>query len=340
MTLEWFRQEALRFWGTKGKSMSRKSTSSRHFLKAATVAAVAAFAATPLAAQTVGIGTTKGGATGQIGTALAQVISLNSDLQVIPQISANTSQYIPMLNAGKLELAIANYPQTYYAVTGTGMSAEPAEKLQLVATLMPFYAALVAPESSGIKSYADIKGHKIPRYSEDSLGDFILRATLAAGGLTYDDVESVPIANFPQQYEAFKDGRIDVSIAALGSQATFDLEAAVGDIQFLPIPEDAIGTVKEFLPGAYLYDVAANEELPGLDEPTTVFAYDYLLFANADVSADLIAKVAKAIYEGADYLKGTGPLWAKFDPATIGKKADISYHPGAVAFFESAGLDH
>lgn len=320
--------------------MSRIRTSSRIFLRAAAVTAIAAMTATPLAAQTIGIGTTKGGATGQIGTALAQVISLNSDLQVIPQISANTSQYIPMLNSGQLELAIANYPQTYYAMTGTGMSSEPAEKLQLVVTMMPFYAALVAPESSGIKSYADIKGHKVPRYSENSLGDFVVRAALASGGLTYDDVESVPIANFPQQYEAFKDGRIDVSIAALGSQATFDLEASVGDIQFLPVPAEALDKVKEFLPGAYLHDVAANEELPGLDEPTTVFAYDYLLFANADVPADVITKVTKAVYEGADYLKGTGPLWEEFDPATIGKKADIPYHPGAVAFFESAGLDH
>ncbi len=319
--------------------MTHKTIFSRKLLGAAVAAAVAAFAAAPVSAQTLGLGTTKGGATGQIGTALSQVISLNTDLQVIPQVSANTSQYIPLLDSGKVELAIANYPQTYYAVTGTGMSTEPAKNLKLVVTMMPFHAALVAPESSGIKSYADIKGHKVPRYKENSLGDFVVRAALASGGLTYDDVESVPIANFPQQYEAFKDKRIDVSIAALGSQATFDLEASVGDIQFLPVPEESLAKVQEFLPGAYLYDVEANADLPGLDEPTRVFAYDYLLFANADVDDETIKKVTKAVYEGAEYLKGTGPLWAGFNPETIGKKADIPYHPGAIAFFEEQGLE-
>lgn len=307
-------------------------------LLAGAVAVAGSLLATTAVAQTLGIGTTQGGATGQIGTALAQVISMNSDLQVIPQISANTSQYIPLLDQGKLELAIANYPQTYYAVTGTGMSTEKAENLRLVATMMPFLAALVTAESSGIKTYADIKGHKVPRYSENSLGDFVVRAALAAGDLTYDDVESVPISNFPQQYEAFKDGRIDVSIATVGSQASFDLEASVGDIQFIPVPESHLAKSKEFLPGAYLQPIEANEDLPGLDEPTSVFAYDYLLFANASVPDDQIAKVAKAVFDGEEFLKNSSPVWSAFTKEDMGKEADIPYHPGATAFYKEMGL--
>lgn len=312
----------------------------RKSLCAGAIALAGTFAAGQVSAQAIGIGTTQGGATGQIGTALAQVISMNSDLQVIPQISANTSQYIPLLDQGKLELAIANYPQTWYAVKGTGMSTEKAENLRLVATMMPFLAALVTAEKSGIKTYADIKGHKVPRYADNSLGDFVVRAALAAGDLTYADVTEVPISNFPQQYEAFKDGRIDVSIATVGSQASFDLEASVGDIQFIPVPDSHLAKVQEFLPGAYLQPVPANAELPGLDEPTSVFAYDYLLFANASVSDEIIGKVAKAVYDGEEFLRGTSPIWADFSKETIGKKADIPYHPGAIAFFEAQGLDH
>ncbi|WP_167591625.1 TAXI family TRAP transporter solute-binding subunit [Jiella endophytica] len=319
--------------------MTRTAFSRRALLRNSAAVAGMIFALSgPAAAQTLGLGTTQGGATGQIGTALAQVISTKSDLQVIPQVSANTSQYIPLLDTGRLELAIANYPQTYYAMTGTGMSTRPAKNLRLVATLMPFLAALVSSEKSGIDSYAAIKGHKVPRYPENSLGDFVVRACLAAGGLTYDDVTSVPIANFPQQYQAFKDGRIDVSIATVGSEPTFDLEASVGDIQFLKVPAEALPKVQESLPGAYLEDVPANDKLPGLDKPTTVLAYDYLLFANADVDDATVGKVAKAIYEGGDYLKSTGPLWKDFDPKQIGKKADIPYHPGAIAFFKEAGI--
>lgn len=289
-------------------------------------------------AQTLGIGTTASGATGQIGIAIAQAISEGSDLRALPQTSGNTSQYIPLVDSGRLELGIANYPQTYYAIAGTGMSTEPAENLRLVATLMPFLAALVTAESSGIKTYADIKDRKVPRYTPNSLGDFIVRAALAAGGLTYDDVTSVPVANFPQQYEAFKAGDIDVSIATVGAQATFELEASVGDIQFIPIPKEAEAKVREVLPGAYLHDMPANETLPGLDEPTTVVAYDYLLFANASVPDEVIAKVSKAMYEGADKLRASSPVWADFDRSEMGKKADIAYHPGALNYYREVGI--
>jgi len=290
------------------------------------------------AAQTLGIGTTSGGATGQIGIAIAQRISEGSDLRALPQVSGNTSQYIPIVDAGRIDLGVANYPQIFYAIAGTGMSSEPSKNLRLVATLMPFLAGLITAEDSGIKTYAEIKDRKVPRYPPNSLGDFVIRATLAAGGLTYDDVVSVPVANFPQQYEAFKTRDIDVSIASVGAQPTFEIESTVGDIQFIPLPKDAAQKMQEFLPGAYLQDIPASETLPGLDEPTTVLAYDYLLFGNANVPDEVIAKVAKSMYEGAEKLKTSSPVWADFDRSQMGKKGNIPYHPGALGYYREVGI--
>lgn len=289
--------------------------------------------ALPAAAQTVALGTTKGGATAQIANAIASVVSAAGEVQVRPQVSANTSQYIPLVNAGRLDFGIANYPQTWYALDGTGMSTEPNPNLRVVATLFPFQAGIVAPESAGIAGYADIAGKNVPRFPDGSLGDFIIRMALNAGGLTYSDVNEVPIANFPRMYDAIKQGQTDISIATIGSKPTYDLEAALGDIQFIPFAEDASDKVQEVLPGTYLREIAANEELPGLDAPTRVFAYDYLLFAHKDVPDDIVRKVAKAMYEGEEALKATSPLWREYDPASIGKPIGLEYHPAAAAFY-------
>ncbi len=296
------------------------------------------FAATA-SAQTIGIGTTQGGATGQIGIALAQVISKGSGYQAVPRVSANTSQYIPLVDSGQIEFGIANYPQTYYAVKGTGMSTEASPNLRLVASLMPFLAGLVAPESANVVTYKDLAGKAVPRYQANSLGDFIISAALAAGGLTYDDVKSVPVANFPQQYEAFKDRRIDVSIATVGSQPTFELEAAVGKISFIAFEPSQLPALAKFLPGVYLVDVAPDAKMPGIAKGTRVFGYDYLLFAHKDVDDKMVGAVAKAIYEGEAFLKSTSPLWVDFDPKLIGKPADIPMHPGATAFYKSVGIN-
>lgn len=305
-------------------------------LLAVAMGAVLAF---PAAAQTVALGTTEGGATGQIATAIASVVSASGELQVRPQVSANTSQYIPLVNAGRLEFGIANYPQTWYAIDGSGMSDVANPNLRVVAALFPFQAGIVAAESKGVTGFSDLAGLNVPRFPDGSLGDYIVRMALNAGGLTYADVTEVPIANFPRMYDAIKQGQTDISIATIGSKPTYDLEAALGDIQFIPFDEDAAPLLAEVLPGTYLREIAANEELPGLDSATRVFAYDYLLFAHKDVSDDIVTRMAKAMYEGAEELKATSPLWAEYDPATIGKPLELEYHPAAAAFYQSVATN-
>ncbi|RBI86330.1 hypothetical protein DRV85_06165 [Rhodosalinus halophilus] len=300
------------------------------------VIAALAFAA-PAAAQTVALGTTQGGATGQIGTAISNVVSAAGEVQVRPQVSANTSQYIPLVNAGRLEFGIANYPQTWYAIDGSGMSDQPNPDLRIVATLFPFQAGIVAAEDQGIEGMEDIAGKNVPRFPDGSLGDYIIRMALAAGGLTYDDVTEVPIANFPRMYDAIKQGQTDISIATIGSQPTYDLEAALGDIQFIPFSEDAAEVIQEVLPGTYLREIEASEELPGLDAPTRVFAYDYLLFAHKDVPDDIVTAVAKAMHESEEALKATSPLWSEYDPGALGKEIGLEYHPAAADFYASVG---
>lgn len=292
--------------------------------------------ALPAAAQTVGLGTTKGGATAQIANAIASVVSAAGEVQMRPQVSANTSQYIPLVNAGRLEFGIANYPQTWYAIDGSGMSSEANDNLRVVATLFPFQAGIIVPKSLGLNGFSDIAGLKVPRFPDGSLGDYIIRASLNTGGLTYADVVEVPIANFPRMFDAIKQGQTDMSIAAVGSKPTFDMEAARGDMQFLAFAAEDEAKFAEVLPGAFLRAVPANADLPGLDDDTRVFAYDYLLFAHKDVSDDAVTKVLKALAGGQDDLKATSPLWREYDPAKIGKPLELEYHPAAAAFHKAA----
>lgn len=294
----------------------------------------------PAAAQTIGLATTQGGATEQIANAIALVVTEDSPLQVRPQMSANTAQYMPLVNAGRVELGIANYPQTFYAIAGTGMSeGQPNPDLRIIATLFPFTAGLVVTEDSGMTGYADLAGKRIPRYPDNSLGDFIIRAGLAAGGLTYDDVESVPIANFPRQYDAMRQRQIDVSIATAGAQPTFDLEASLGGIRFLSFTPDADAILAEFLPGTYTRTLPEQfHDLPGLSAEVRMFAYDYMFFAHKDVSDEIVGHVVRAMHGGAEKLKATSPLWSEYNPADLAKVTDMPFHDGALAVYRELGL--
>src|SRR5690606_21727813 len=129
---------------------------------------------------------------------------------------------------------------------------------------------------------AGLKGKPIPRFPANSLGDYIVRASLATGGLTYDDVVSVPTANFPAQFQAFKDGSTVLTIATAGAQYTYEFETTLDGVKFLNYKDGDEKILSEELPGTFLKPVG-DYAVPGVDKDTVIFAYDYTLFANADV---------------------------------------------------------
>ena len=60
-------------------------------------------------AETVGLGTTKGGLTAQVTATISKVVSTHSDgLQMRTQVMGGTQKYIPVVNAGELEFGVSN----------------------------------------------------------------------------------------------------------------------------------------------------------------------------------------------------------------------------------------
>lgn len=288
-------------------------------------------------AQTIGVGTTKGGATAQISNAIAKVVSANSSVQVRPQAMANTQQYIPLVNSGKIELGLANVPQTRYAVSGTGMSeGKPNPDLRMVVTLFTFRAGVLAATDSGIATAADLKGKKLPRFKDRALGDYIYRSFLDAAGLTYDDVNAVPTSNFPTMWKMLKEGQIDSAIVAVGSKPAFDFEAAFGDVSFVDLGKDSAATTANNLPGSFIIEV--NGKTPGEGKGKHAIGFDYALFAHKDVSDESITEVVRAMYENPDALRASSPLWKNFDPALMGKDVGVEFHPAAIAYYTEKGI--
>jgi uncharacterized protein len=293
------------------------------------------------ASQTVALGTTQGGATGQIATAIAQVVSLHAGgLQVRPQPVANTAQYIPPINAGQIEFGIANAPQTSNAFGGVGMSqGQPAPNLRMVATLFPFNAGLVATRASAMKGHGDLKGKRLPWFPDNSLGDVIMRAALEVGGVKPDDVTRVPMPNFPRMFDAFKSGQIDVSIAAVGAQNVIDFQQSIsGGVRFLGFAESDLAVLSKWLPGVRLRVMPVSATNLGIDEGTRIFSYAYTLFTHAGMNDDAVYRMTKAMFERAADLKATSPLWEEYDPKAMGAGIGVPYHPGAQRFFREAGV--
>jgi TRAP-type uncharacterized transport system substrate-binding protein len=66
--------------------------------------------------------------------------------------------------------------------------------------------------------------------------------------------------------------------------------------------------------------------------------YDYTIFAGADVPADRVKAVVKAIAENKDALSQGLPLFRGMKPERMFHQIDVPYHDGAIAYFREKGI--
>lgn len=308
---------------------------------AAVLAATCLLAFGPVQAQVVTLGSTATGATSQMGRAISATVSDLSTLQMRPQEMANTADYMPLVNAGEIDFGISNVVQLWYASNGTGMSAgQPGPNLRAVTIMQPFRNGLQVRNDSDIRTVADLRGLRVPSFPEGSLGDHVMRAYLANGGLTYADVVGVPAPNFPRMWDAFREGQSDAVIDIPGSANSRELDAALGGIRYVSFTDspETLAAMREWLPQTFLMTIPASSGLPGFSEDIRVNAFTYTFFANASVSEDTVYAVTRAMYEGEQALLATGPIWGGLDRAAFATNVDVPFHDGAIRFYREVGI--
>ncbi len=305
------------------------------------------FAATCLAscaepAQMVGVGTTKGGATSQVSAAIAKVVSSQGELQVRTQPMAGTNQYIPPVNAGQLEFGVSNIVQLTFAVEGRSLfEGHPNRNLRMVATLMPFRVGLLVPEDSDIRTVADLEGRPVPSgFRAAPLFKVVFEGFLATEGLSYEDVQQVPVSGVNQMWELFMQGKVLTAIVTVGSAIAKQTDAALGGVRYLSFDDSpqSVAALNEHVPRAHLELMHPAPKLTGLLTPSNLLNYDYTLFAGKDVPDDLVDQVVRAMYENPDELRVSGALWEEFSAEGMSKDVGIEYHPGAIKFYQEKGI--
>lgn len=306
------------------------------------MALVAAAAMTaPAAAQVVGLGTTQAGATAQLSTVIAKVVSDKGGVQMRPQPMAGVAQYGPLVNAGEIDFGVANLVEARYLVQGREVVEKPNPELRLVARLVPWYNGLVVKADSPIRSIRDLKGQPTPAgFSGNPLGRVLMDGYLANAGLKIGDTKQVLVPAFPRMFEMFKQGQLATAISTIGSPVLKEWEAAVGPVRFLGFDDSpaAVAALHQFIPGAYVVEVKPEPGMLAVPAPTKMLVYDYVIFASGRIADDVVAKVAAALYDNPGDMKAGSPLFKEFDPRLMSRDLGIAYHPGAIRFYQSKGI--
>jgi TRAP transporter TAXI family solute receptor len=305
------------------------------------IVAASVLAVQGASAETIGIGSTKGTAVGQMATILSKVVSSKADgIELRPKNMGGSQKYIPVVNAGELQFGIANIVQTTMAFEGNGLSeGKNYGNLRLAATLMAFRNGLLVKNDSDIRKISDLKGKRVPSgFKASPLFAFFFEGMMANGGVSMKDVNGIPAIGLGQSWDLLKQGKVDVVITAVGAAPTREMNARVpSGVRFLSFDKSNTSTIK-MLKGVYYVDLKPSPKFPAIKAPTTTVGYDFMLFTSKDVSNDTVGKVLKAIYDGEAEIKASSPLWTNYSSKGMAKDVGLQYHPGAEAFYKSVGV--
>ena len=314
-----------------------------NFTKITTVAAAVVLLAGPVAAQTVGIGTTANGATSQVTAAIASVVSKFGGMQMRPSPMAGTQKYIPAVNSGSLEFGAANIMQTTWAIKGEVLSKGlPNPNIKLVSTLMKFRVGPLVGKKTSFQSVSDLKGQKAPTgFKAAPLFNELISAALATKNLTVADTKNVPISALVPSWKALMERKVDFAIGAYGSGFMKLIAKKLGGIRFISLDDSpaVLAKVGKMLPGADIRTVKPNPKIPGVEVPTKLFHFDYILFAGKHVSDDVVYRVAKAMHQNKKALVASSPMWRGFSAKGMSKDQNgLEYHSGAIKLFKEKGI--
>ena len=304
------------------------------------VAATIGFAA-PASAQLYSIGTGKQGFfTYSAGAAIAKIAAdAGMNLRISP--FGGSSAYVPGVAAGEQQFGLANELEAHYAVTGEVIYNKKYPDLRVVAVLTPLYSQFFVKKDSPIKSIADLKGKRIPTgYTSQKVLDELTKGTLANGGLDYKDITPVPVPNVAGGADEFAQGKADVFMFALGAGKVTEVNSQVGGVRVVPVDhsKEAMARLRKYIPVAYATELKPGKGRTGIDAPTWVYAYDYLVLTNAKMSDDVVYKLTKIMH---DHQKELGANFAGlngFDPNHMTKPMDpVQFHPGAIKYYKEIG---
>jgi TRAP transporter TAXI family solute receptor len=275
-------------------------------------------------AQIVGIGTNPQGTLAYSSAAtLAKAAGDVAKLQVRVQPSAGPS-IVTLLSI--------------HEFAGRGGEAKKPHNLRLAIILFPLRGGILVKKDSAIRTIADLRGKRVTGEFATQINSlWMAEATLASAGLTYADVQNVPVPHVVRGIEDFAAGRADAAFFSLGAAKVAEVNAQVGGVRFISVENNArtAAAFEKHAPGSYVSQVTPSPALVGIPEPTNILATDLTMIVGTKTPDEVVYKLVKSAYEKRAEMADAFPPFKEM--TAMAKKAAFEFHPGAIKAYTEIG---
>jgi hypothetical protein len=276
------------------------------------------------------------------GSAVAKVVSEKSPITMIARPHPGPPAWLPAMNDGEMEFGVIVGSDAATAFRGIGSHRRAYPNIRLLMIGAPMHLAFWAPLDSPIKTTADLKGKRVPSgWAGLPIIHYTAGANLATGGLSWDDVVKVPVAELNENLRIFLEGRTDVLWHSVGAPAVQEANARIrGGIRLVPIRNtpESLKRMAAFNPGTYMMVVKKGAAV-GVVEDVPVQSEDICIVVAAHLPDEVVHAVLNVLWEHNDELRKVTPRmlsWSRQRMVTT--DAAVPYHAGAIKFFRDKGV--
>ena len=194
---------------------------------------------------TISLGTaTPGGGFPLYGDAFAQVMNeADPTLSIEPRNTKGSTENIPLLEAGQLDIALATGEPSYEAFAGIG---RPATRLKILTAMYSSPGMFVVRADSPYKTIRDLKGHPVAFGAKGSGLPILSRYLLDGLGLKQDeDFQSVYLDRAGDGPAMVLDGRVAALWGAgIGWPGFATVAGSPGGARFIAPDADEIARIR------------------------------------------------------------------------------------------------
>lgn len=276
------------------------------------------------------------------GSAIAKIVSERSKMTMVVRPHPGPPAWLPSMNNGEIEFGIIVGSDGATAYRGIGAHRKAYPNIRLLMIGAPMHLAFWAPVGSPIKTSADLKGKRVPSgWAGLPIIHYTAGANLASGGLTWDDVVKVPVAELAENLRAFLEGRTDVLWHSVGAPAVQEANVRIrGGVRPVAIgtSPESLKRMADFNPGTYMMTLKKGAAV-GIVEDVPVQTEDITVLVPAQLPEEVVAAVLRVLWDNNDELRKITPRmrgWTR--ERMVSLQAAVPYHPAAIEFFREKGV--
>lgn len=282
-----------------------------------------------------------GGSMYPAGAAVSQVWTNNVEgVKCNTQTSTGSFQNCQDVSTGEVDVAVATSDVVLNAYNGTGKFADigKLDNLRVIGAVYTSVLSGVALKSSGLTYIHELLGKRVAVGPAASATE---NATLAAFGAMGIDSSNTSLENLGlgDGADSVGDGILDAAFGFAGLPIGGQLNlAATKEIQVLDMTQEEIDKV---LAGnaAYIQTKIPAGTYTGQDNDANTFGVKCLIIVTADMDADLVYDLCKAMNEHTEELAaGNALLKDMTDPSFLCTQMPIPLHDGAQKYYSEQGL--